>query len=127
MNGLTLTSLLWERMLEEESQHFPCGIWSSRISVGASRAASRPCVASSVDIPVLEDCTPARVGVGRAGIGMPSTCPPAMHLFLHARRFHRLLKDMIAVVWMHRSVAIAREKQLSGQGARRSRRGVGRN
>ena len=107
MNGLTLTWLLWERMLEEETQHFPRCVRSSRISVGARRAASRPCVSSSVDVPVLKDCTPTRVGTDRAGIGMPSRYPPAMHVLLRARRSHRLFKNLIAVVWMHRNVAIA--------------------
>src|SRR5216684_5850599 len=106
-NGLTLTWLRWERMLEEETQHFPRCVRSSRISVGARRAAPRPCVSSSVDVPVLKDSAPTRVGMDRAGIGMPSRYPPAMHLLLRARRSDRLLKNLIAVVWMHRNVAIA--------------------
>src|SRR5258705_10322270 len=106
-NGLTLTLLLWERMLEKETQHFPRCVRSSRISVGACRAASRPCVSSSVNVPVLKNFAPTRVGVDRAGIGMSSRYPPTMHLLLHARRSHRLLKNLIAVVWMHRNVAIA--------------------
>ena len=98
--------LLWERMLEEETQHFPRGVRSSRISVRANRAATRPCVSSSVDVPVLENSAPARVSMDRTGIGMPSSYPSAMHFLLRARRSHKLLKNMIAVVWMHRSVAI---------------------
>ena len=43
----------------------------------------------------------------RAGIGMPSRYPPAMHFLLRARRSQRLLKDLIAVVWMHRNVVVA--------------------
>jgi len=69
MNGLTLTWLLWKRMLEEETQHFPRCVRSSRISVGAYRAASRPCMSSSVDIPVLQDSAPTRVAMDSAGIG----------------------------------------------------------
>jgi hypothetical protein len=38
--SLTSSWLLWERMPEEEPQHFPRGVRSSRISVGADRAAS---------------------------------------------------------------------------------------
>src|SRR5258708_9996183 len=105
--GLTLTKLLWERMLEEQTQHFPGCVRSSRISVGSRRAASRPCVSSSVDVPALKDSAPTRVGIDRAGIGMPSRYPPAMHLLLRARRSHELLKNLIAVVWMHHNVAIA--------------------
>src|SRR3979411_3554287 len=105
--AINLTWVLRERMLEEETQHFPRCVRSSGISVGARRAASRPCVSSSVDVPVLKDSAPAGVGMDRAGIGMPSRYPPAMHLLLRARRSHRQLKNLIAVVWMHRSVAIA--------------------
>src|ERR1700688_806026 len=104
-----LTWLLWERMLEEETQHFSRCVRSSRISVGARRTASRPRVPSSVDVPVLKDSARTRVGMNRAGIGMPSRYPPAMYVLLRARRSHRLLKNLIAVVWMHRNVAIAVE------------------
>src|ERR1700686_1359620 len=94
-------------MLEEETQHFPRCVRSSRIGVGARRAASRPCVSSSVDIPVLKYSAPTRVGMDRAGIGMPSRYLPAMHILFRARRSDRLLKNLIAVVWMHRKVAVA--------------------
>ena len=94
-------------MLEEETQHFPRCVRSSRISVGARRAATRPSVSSSVDVPVLKDSAPTRVGMDRAGIGMPSRYPTAMHLLLRGRRSDRLLKNLIAVVWMNRDVAIA--------------------
>ena len=104
---LASTWLLWARMLEEETKHFPRCVGSSRISVGARRAASRPCVSSSVDIPVLKDSAPTRVGMDRAGIGMSSSYLPAMHLLLCARRSDRLLKNLIAVVWMHHNVPIA--------------------
>jgi hypothetical protein len=105
-NGRTLTCLLWERMLKEETQHFPRGVRSSRISVGASRAASRPRVSSSMNVPVLKNSASARIDMDRAGKGVSSGYPPAMHLLLRARCSHRLLKNMIAVVWMHRDVAI---------------------
>src|SRR3979490_938241 len=108
-NRLTPTWPLWERMPEEKTQHFPRCVRSSRISVGARRAASRPCVSSAVDVPVLQDSAPTRVGMDRAGIGMPSRYPPGMHLLCGACRSHRLLKNLIAVVWMHCNVAIPRE------------------
>src|SRR5882724_4420772 len=94
-------------MLEEEAQHFPRCFRSSRIGVGARRAASRPCVSSSVDGPVLKESTPTRVGNDRPGIGVPSGHPPTMHLLLRARCSHRLLKNLIAIVRMHSGVAIA--------------------
>src|SRR3979409_759297 len=101
--AITLTWLLRERMLEEETQHFPRCVRSSRISVGARRAASRPCVSSAVDTPVLQDCAPTRVAMDREGIGMPSWYLPAMHLLLRARQ----LKNLIAVVGRSRRRATA--------------------
>src|SRR3954469_2297607 len=106
-NELTLTWPLWQRMLEEETQHFSRCVRSSWISVGARRAASRPCVSSSVDVPVLKDSASTRVGMDCAGISMPSRYPSAMHALLRTRRSHRLLKNLRAVVWMHSGVAIA--------------------
>src|SRR6185437_16834727 len=93
-------------MLEEETQHLPCCVRSSRIGVGACGAASGPCVSGSVDIPVLQHCASTRVAQDRSCIGMPSRYLPAMHLLLRARRSQRLLKNLIAVVWMNGSVAI---------------------
>jgi hypothetical protein len=60
-----------------------------------------------MNIPVLKNFAPARVGMDRAGICMPAGYPPAMHILLRARRSHRPLKNLIAVAWMHRNVAIA--------------------
>src|SRR4051794_30843086 len=71
-NGLTPTRFFWKRVLEEETQHFLGGVRSSRISVGSRLTASRPRVSSSVDVPVLKNCPPTRVGLNRAGIGVPS-------------------------------------------------------
>jgi len=95
-----------ERMLEEKTQHFPCGIGSSRISIGARGAASRPCVSGTVHIPMLQHCAPVRVAMNCAGIGMAPRYLPAVHLLLCPPRSHRL-ENLVAVVWMHRSVAIA--------------------
>ena len=94
-------------MLEEKTKHFPRCVRSSRISVGARSAASGPCVSGSVDIPVLQYSAPTRVAQDRSGIGMPSGYLPAMHVLLCADRSHRLLKNLIAVFWMHSSVAIS--------------------
>ena len=101
--------LVWKRMPEEEAQHFPRCVRSLRISVGARRATSRPCVAGAVDIPVLQDFAPAPIDMGRAGIGVASRYLPAMHLFLRARRTHGLFKNLVAIVWMHCGVPVAVE------------------
>ena len=94
-------------MPAEETQHFPRCVRSLRISVGARRAASRPSVSGSMNVPVLKDSSPTRVGMDRAGIGVPPSYPPAMHLPLRARRSDGLLKNLIAIVRMHRHVTIA--------------------
>src|SRR5215475_11801617 len=94
-------------MLEKKTQHFPCCIRSSRISIGARRASPRPSVSSSVNAPVLEDVAPAGVAVHRAGIGVASSHLPAMHVSFRARCLDGLLNNLIAVVWVHRTVAIA--------------------
>lgn len=78
----------WQRrhwMLEEEAQHLPRGVRPSRIGVGAGGAASRPSVSRAMDIPLFKDCPPARVAMDRAGIGMSSGYPTAMHLPLQIR------------------------------------------
>lgn len=94
-------------MLEEEAQHFPRCIRSSRVSIRTDRAATRPCVSSSVYIPVLHDSASSHVAIDGAGIGMSSRYLPAIMLLLQARRFHCLLNDLTAVLGMHSSVAIA--------------------
>src|SRR6476659_6520244 len=96
-------------MREEEAQHFPRRIRSSRIGVGAGRTASRPCVAGTMNAPMLGNCPPARVGKDGTGIGMPVGCPSTKHLRGRTSRFGGLLKNSVAVVGMHRGVAIAME------------------
>ena len=66
-------------------------------------------MSSPVDVPVLKDTAPARVGMNGAGKGVPARYPSAMHLLFCADRFDGLLKNLIAVVWMYRDVAIAVE------------------
>ena len=48
-------------MFEEEAQHFPRGVRTSRIGEGAGRTAPRPRVCGSMDFPMLKDCASARV------------------------------------------------------------------
>ena len=64
-------------------------------------------MSGSVDIPVLQHSAPTRVAQDRCCIGMPSGYLPAMHFFLRADRSRRLLKNLIAVVWVNGRVAIA--------------------
>ena len=95
-------------MREEEAQHFPRRVRSSRIGVGAGGTASRPCVAGTVNAPMFGNCPPARVGKDGTGIGMPAGHPSAKDLRC-TRRFGGLLKNSVAVVRVHRGVAIAME------------------
>ena len=95
-------------MREEEAQHFPRRVRSSRIGVGAGGTASRPCVAGTVNAPMLGNCLPARVGKDGTGISMPAGHPSAKDLRC-TRRFGGLLENSVAVVRVHRGVAIAME------------------
>src|SRR5271169_5706252 len=92
-------------VLEEEAQHLPRCVRSSRIGVGASGASSRPGVSGTMDLPVLKDCPPASVGMDCAGIGMSSGYPTAMHILLQVRS-PILRNNMIAVARMHCVVSI---------------------
>src|SRR5882757_9266998 len=94
-------------MLEEKPQHLSRGVRPARIGVGAGGAASRPCVSGAMDLPVLKDRPPARVGTDRSGIGMAARYPTTKHLLSQTRRSHGLGDDMIAVAGMHGGVAIA--------------------
>jgi hypothetical protein len=94
---------------EEETQHFPCRVRPARIGVGAGGTASRPGVAGTVNVPVLGDGTPARIGKDGASIGMPVGHPSAKHLRCRTRRFGGLLENSAAVARMHRGVTIAVE------------------
>src|SRR3954467_15198893 len=93
-------------MRQEKSQHLRRRVGSARIGVGARGTAARPGVSGAVDGPVFEDVAPAGVGMDRARIAVPARSPPAMHLRLRARRSLQLREKLIAVVWMHRAVAI---------------------
>src|SRR6478735_6786091 len=94
-------------MLEKETQHFPRRIRTSRIGVGAGGTASRPCVASTMNVPAFGDRPPAGVGKDGAGIGMAVGHSAAKHPRCRTRRFGGLLENPVAVVGMHRGVAIA--------------------
>lgn len=100
-------SRLRKRMLEEKTQHFSRCVRSSRVSIGACGASSRPCVSSAVDAPVLDDMTPAGVAMDGASIGVASSDPSAMHVAFRARRSDRLLNYLIAIVGVNCTVAIA--------------------
>ena len=92
-------------LLEEEAQHLSRCVRPSRIGVGADGASSRPGVSGTMDLPVLKDCPPARVGMDCAGIGVSSGYPTAMHISLQVRS-PVLRNDMIAVARMHYVVSI---------------------
>src|SRR5690242_3132660 len=95
------------RMIKEKPRHLLRCVRSSRIGIGARRAASGPGVTASMNAPVFKDCAPARVDVDCAGVGMSSGYSPPMHLRLRPLGFHGLRKNPIRVAWMYGGVAIA--------------------
>ena len=93
-------------MPEEKTQHFPRCVRSLRICVGTRRATSRPRMASAVNLPMLQDFAPARVGMGRTGVVVASRYLPAVHCFLRARPTYDLFKNLAAIVWMYGGIAV---------------------
>src|SRR5581483_3791146 len=93
---------------QEETQHFPCCVWPSRIGVRADRTAARPSVTGAMNIPVLGDHPAALVCNDGASIGMPIRYPSADHLPCGIRHFG-LLENTVAVGRMHDGIAIAME------------------
>jgi hypothetical protein len=59
-----------------------------------------------MNIPVLKNRTPSRIGMGGAGVGVPSRDPSAIYFLFRARRSHGLLKNLITIAWMDRNVAV---------------------
>src|SRR3984893_7440753 len=95
----TLAWLRWERILDEETQHFLRCEGPLWIRIGAGRAAARPGAAGTVDIPVLQYLAFA-VDVDRAGLAMPAGYLPAMYLLLRRGRSDNLPTRRAAVVGM---------------------------
>src|SRR5215208_5456591 len=60
-----------------------------------------------MNVPVLKDFAPPCVGMDSPGVGMPAGYLSPMDFLLRARRSRKLFKNMIAVAWMHRNVAVA--------------------
>ena len=56
---------------------------------------------------MLEDVAPAGVAMDGASIGVTSGHPAALHISFRARCVDGLLDYLIAVVWVHCTVAIA--------------------
>src|ERR1700733_13486852 len=96
-------------MLEEETQHFFARVWPLRIGVGTGGTTSRPGGGGPVNVPMLGDCPAARVGNDGACIGMPVGYPTAKYLRRRTLRFGGLLDNSVAILWVHRGVAIAVE------------------
>jgi hypothetical protein len=94
------------RVIEKEAQHFLRCIRSLPVRIGSGRAASGPGMAGAVDIPVLQDIA-FGVGVGRAGVPVPSRNLPAMHLLSRLSRSDGMFDNVGAVVGMHGGVAVA--------------------
>jgi hypothetical protein len=60
-----------------------------------------------MNIPVLKNRAPTRIGMDGAGVGVSSRNPPSIYFLLRARRSHGLLENLMAIAWMHRNVAVA--------------------
>jgi hypothetical protein len=96
-------------MREEETQHFSRRVRPSRIRAGAGGITARPRVTSTMNVPVFGHRQAARVDKDGATIGMAVRDPSAKHLRCRTRCFGGLIENPVAVIGMHRSVAIAME------------------
>src|SRR5271157_1912442 len=67
------------RVLKEEAEHLPRSVRPSRIGEGPGGAAARPCMAGSMDNPLLEDRLSACIGVEGAAVSMPPGRPAVLH------------------------------------------------
>lgn len=56
-----LRGLRTKRMIKEKTQHFPRRVRPPRIGVGAGRAATRPRMASTMNVPLFRDHPPVSV------------------------------------------------------------------
>src|SRR3990172_7886184 len=84
--GRHLTASMWidrsafrTHLLEEKAKHLLCRIGPFRVSKRPGRAAARPCMTSSVNLPLLEDPPPARIMLDRARVGMPGGHTSMLH------------------------------------------------
>src|SRR5271156_1668056 len=96
-------------MIEEETQHFSARVRPLRIGVRTGGTASRPGVAGTVNVPMLGDRPAARADNDRAGIGMAVAYSTAKYLRRRTLRFGGPLHNSVAVLRVHRGVAIAVE------------------
>jgi hypothetical protein len=68
--GRPAANLGRERVLKEEALHLPCRVRPARIGVRAGGTATRPGVTGAVNVPMLGDGAPSRIGQVRAGVGV---------------------------------------------------------
>src|SRR5690348_13407787 len=64
----------WCWVLEEEAHHLPTGVGPAWLGVRSGRATSGPCVAGSMQDPLLQNPSPAVIHLNGAGVTHPSGC-----------------------------------------------------
>src|SRR5262245_26618542 len=93
-------------MLQKEAHHLSSCVRPSWICVCPGKAAARPRVSGSVDLPVLEHCAAALIAMNSSGIGVPSGDLTPNQLLLELRTALQG-DDMITVLRVHCLVLIA--------------------
>ena len=88
---------LCARVRQEETDHLPAGVGSTRVRVGAAGAAAGPSMARAVKDPLLKDLPASVVELHRAGIGH-AAWRLAMRHHLGQRRILPCLGDDVVAV-----------------------------
>src|ERR1700674_3171282 len=95
--------------LEEEAHHLTTGVGSAWLGVRSGRAPAGPCVAGSVQDPLLQHRSPGLVRLNGAGVTYPTPCLAVGDGGPKIRRRLRLGDDLIAVDGAHSRVAVTVE------------------
>ena len=95
-------------MIEKEAEHLTRGVGPSRIRVGPGGAATRPGMAGSVDVPLLEIACPL-ASAWRVRLYACLPAPDHNALFCDGRSNLPLRDDVIAVAGVDRGVMISME------------------
>src|SRR6266404_8224986 len=96
-------------MFEKEAQHLPRGVGPLRIGIGTGAAATGPGMTGTVDGPRLQHHLPARIGVERPRIGVPTRHLAMLHYTLELRARAQLPENLLGIARMHDSVVISVE------------------
>ena len=104
-----LSRRLCTGMRQEKADHFPAGVGSARVGVGAAGAAAGPSMARAVKDPLLKDLPAGVLELDRAGVGHAGWRLAMRHRLGQSRILPCLGDDVVAVARVDGPVGIAME------------------